>query len=311
MGSVAHWGSGLPPRERLPAAPALSFSQPEVRPALQHLVGAARANGGTIPRAVRALPLRDALRWLLLAESFEFYDVESTVSWSGVELPASRPARPMEAGARPQAVSGVIIAQDEGDRIAGAITSLLPCVEEVIVVDGGSKDDTVDIAASLGARVLRRAFDRFDHQRNAGLELVRTPWVISLDCDERLVQSTLPLIRRATTSACEVVMLNRLNFVGADPTPTHWPTSAPRLARRHVRFTGHVHEQVPLRSVLHMPLSLNPIFHWKPSANSLRNHIRYMKMLEPNSRELPGLEAELAAMPDDGDRNIPERFWRL
>ena len=50
-------------------------------------------------------------------------------------------------------ISVFIIAQNEADRIPPAIRSVIDWVDEVIVIDGGSEDDTVEVSENLGARV--------------------------------------------------------------------------------------------------------------------------------------------------------------
>lgn len=82
-------------------------------------------------------------------------------------------------------VTGLIIAQDEEKYIHKAIMNLRPNVKEVIVIDGGSKDRTVEIAKNLKCRVEHRKFDfDFSAQRNFGIECVTTEWVLWLDADE-------------------------------------------------------------------------------------------------------------------------------
>jgi len=61
-------------------------------------------------------------------------------------------------------------------------------VDDIVIVDGGSTDRTVDIAKQHGAQVYIRKFDNFSAQRRYSLEHVKTEWVLMLDADERVDQ---------------------------------------------------------------------------------------------------------------------------
>jgi len=82
------------------------------------------------------------------------------------------------------AISTVIIAQDEEDKIARAIRSAAPFSDEVLVVDGGSVDRTRAVAAAAGARVVSRAWSGFARQRNFAAGAARHDWIFWLDSDE-------------------------------------------------------------------------------------------------------------------------------
>ncbi|MFN8532295.1 MAG: glycosyltransferase family 2 protein [Dehalococcoidia bacterium] len=81
-------------------------------------------------------------------------------------------------------MTGVVIARDEATNIADCLHSLA-WADERLVVDSGSRDDTVAIARRCGARVKVRPFTNFAEQRNAALEWATTEWVFFLDADER------------------------------------------------------------------------------------------------------------------------------
>jgi len=84
-------------------------------------------------------------------------------------------------------VSLCLIARDEEATIGMTIKSVLALVDEVIVVDTGSKDNTRIIAEGYGARVLDVAWeDDFSLARNAALEGALCDWVLVLDADEFL-----------------------------------------------------------------------------------------------------------------------------
>lgn len=84
-------------------------------------------------------------------------------------------------------VSLCLIARDEEATIGSAIKSVLALVDEVIVVDTGSRDNTRIIAEGYGARVLEVPWaDDFSAARNAGLNEAVCDWVLVLDADESL-----------------------------------------------------------------------------------------------------------------------------
>ncbi len=84
-------------------------------------------------------------------------------------------------------VSLCLIARDEEASIGMTIKSVLALVDEVIVVDTGSKDNTRIIAEGYGARVLDVAWeDDFSLARNAALNEALCDWVLILDADEFL-----------------------------------------------------------------------------------------------------------------------------
>lgn len=92
-------------------------------------------------------------------------------------------------------LSGVIIAFNEADRIARCVGSLLSVCNEVVVLDSGSTDDTVAIAAAVGARVVQQPWLGYAAQKNAAIALAMHPWVLMLDADEWLDLDALAALR--------------------------------------------------------------------------------------------------------------------
>ena len=81
-------------------------------------------------------------------------------------------------------LSVLIRTLNEGDRIAQTIRSVSNLGAEIVVIDAGSKDDTVAIARSLGAVVYSNPWPGFGPQRRFGEEKCSWDYVLSLDADE-------------------------------------------------------------------------------------------------------------------------------
>lgn len=80
-------------------------------------------------------------------------------------------------------ITAAIIALNE-ERNLAALLPRLAWVDEVLVVDGGSSDATMEIARGHGCRVVQRRFDSFARQRNHAIGLAACDWILSLDADE-------------------------------------------------------------------------------------------------------------------------------
>lgn len=81
-------------------------------------------------------------------------------------------------------VSCFIIAKNEADRIARTIAAVASWVDEVVVIDSGSLDDTVKTAERAGARVIFNAWPGFGQQKRFGEDQCRNDWLLNLDADE-------------------------------------------------------------------------------------------------------------------------------
>jgi glycosyltransferase involved in cell wall biosynthesis len=82
-------------------------------------------------------------------------------------------------------MSVVIPTLNESAQIAEAVEDLT-WLDEIIVVDGGSTDDTRALAEGAGARVIVVTGETIAGQRNAGMAAARNAWVLALDADERV-----------------------------------------------------------------------------------------------------------------------------
>ncbi len=136
-----------------------------------------------------------------------------------------------------------MIVRDEAQRLQTCLDSVRGIVDEIVIVDTGSQDDTVAIAQQGGARVYHFPWqDDFAAARNAALGYVQSDWVLVLDADEILT----PLMQRALPQLCQqpewlAVTLLRQE-VGVVPPYTY----VSRLFRRHpqIYFQRPYHETI-------------------------------------------------------------------
>src|SRR5258705_2414456 len=82
-------------------------------------------------------------------------------------------------------LSAIIITKNAEELMADCIDSLDFC-DEIIVVDDGSKDRTVDLAKHLGAKTFSFISQDFAKLRDFGLKKAKGDWVFYVDSDERV-----------------------------------------------------------------------------------------------------------------------------
>jgi len=174
-------------------------------------------------------------------------------AWNEVGLdrdPATLAARtevapPPWAGREPR-LSLVMMVKDEAQKLGRCLDSVRSHVDEIVVVDTGSSDDTIEIARRFGARVVETPWtDDFSAPRNVGLEAATGDWVLVLDADEVLApgqgERLRELLRDARVAGYQLLLQNEYG----DGTKT-MGVAILRLFRRleGIEFTNRIHEQV-------------------------------------------------------------------
>lgn len=161
-----------------------------------------------------------------------------------------------------------MIVRDAARELDACLASCCSVVDEILIADTGSGDNTVDIARSFGARVVEVPWTNdFAAARNAALQGINSEWIVSLDADERLGSDAgirLPdLLRNRSVAGYQVSIRNYVlsanqrlwdrptqrNDRGPDYTqayPAYLEHHNVRLFRRDPRiyFVGRVHESV-------------------------------------------------------------------
>jgi tetratricopeptide (TPR) repeat protein len=147
-----------------------------------------------------------------------------------------------------QTLSLCMIVKDEEAMLGQCLEAVAPFVDEMIVVDTGSTDRTVEIAERHGARILRHTWTGdFAAARNVSFEAATCDWILYLDADEVLVDGDGPRLRALTGHTWrEALYLSETNHTGRLDDGTAVTHNALRLFRNRpeYRFEGRIHEQI-------------------------------------------------------------------
>jgi len=148
-------------------------------------------------------------------------------------------------------ISVFIIAVDEADRIARTITSVRDWVDEVLVIDSGSTDDTVKVSEAVGARVIYNPWPGYGQQKRFGEQQCKNNWLINLDADEvisPLLAKEIQNIFSSGTPAHQGYTMNIMEIFPGETRPSFFAhrVNAIRLYdRRFARFhNSTVHDTV-------------------------------------------------------------------
>ena len=138
----------------------------------------------------------------------------------------------------------VMIVRDEARCIERCLASARPWVDTMIVLDTGSRDDTVARARGAGAQVHHFEWvDDFAAARNAALELCDADWRLVLDADEWIASGAECLAAVRDSAANFIGQIQVTSHFGAGRDSGESPCWLPRVLPRGVRYRGRIHEQ--------------------------------------------------------------------
>jgi tetratricopeptide (TPR) repeat protein len=143
-------------------------------------------------------------------------------------------------------VSLCVIARDEEADLGRCLESVKDDVDEIVLVDTGSRDRTIEVARAHGARVVERAWDDdFSAARNASIEAATSEWILVLDCDEELAPSSRGSLRSAigTEKMGSIPAGFRLRLHNLTPPGEAVAYHEVRLTRLFRRTASHRYEQ--------------------------------------------------------------------
>lgn len=159
-----------------------------------------------------------------------------------------------EIGAPPQLSKGSVslslcmIVKDEADQLGDCLSQVRPVVDEIVVVDTGSTDDTREIARKLGARVFEFPWaNDFSAARNESLRRATGRYLLWLDADDRIDPEEIAKIQELK-AGLRPASLQAYYLLIQSASPLDGESSFYQLRlfpnKPGVRFEGRVHEQV-------------------------------------------------------------------
>lgn len=147
-------------------------------------------------------------------------------------------------------LSVVIVARDEERNIEACLESVR-WADELILVDAGSSDNTVELARRFNPRVLRREWEGFGPTKEFGVAQAAGDWILSLDADERvtpeLAEEIREVVRGGKSGFAGYMVRRRAYFLGRWMKHGGWyPGWVIRLFRRGNGLFDQalVHEQI-------------------------------------------------------------------
>jgi len=196
-----------------------------------------------------------------------------------------------------------MIVKNEERFLRGCLESVKGIVDEIVIVDTGSTDSTLDIAREFGAVIVEHAWtDDFSEARNVSLANATGNWALWMDADEELAPESRELLRQTMETAPADIGGYMMMFRNWLTSPERKPGTemaihhACRLFRRvpGVRFVGRIHEQ-NLRSLQELGYSyakqeglILDHFGYAGEIMTLRNkHERFIRMLHREVDENP------------------------
>jgi len=214
----------------------------------KNLVQLDRTLGRAAAATTRLRFLRAYLGATASAAEVRAWSAEITAAAERKDRRAAPAAVPSRAG-----VACAVVCQDEAAHIGPCLESAAWC-DEVVVVDGGSRDATVAIARPLATRVVENPWPGYRAQKQVALDATTEPWILSLDADERVTPELATEIRSALARVRDgvdgfaiprlVPYLGRWWYRGG-----WWPRHRIRLVRRGRAAWGGVdpHDRLEIR----------------------------------------------------------------
>ncbi|WP_202709049.1 glycosyltransferase [Sporosalibacterium faouarense] len=145
-----------------------------------------------------------------------------------------------------------MIVKNEENNLPRCLESIKDIVDEMIIVDTGSTDETVNIAKRYGAKVYSFKWNgNFSDARNFSLDKVSGDWILIMDADDELDQNDKPkVLSLLEDSKADIYFFQTLSYIGKKPGNDLVNNINIRLVRNNMgyRFHGAIHEQIKVEN---------------------------------------------------------------
>ncbi len=177
-----------------------------------------------------------------------------------------------------QPISAFIICQDEEQKIGSCLEQAAKIADEIIIVDSGSTDSTLEIAKKYTDKIYHRDWLGYGAQKNYALSKCSNEWVMSLDADEVLTDELIEEITHLDLAALAYKIARKL-FIGNKfiRWGGYYPDFQLRLFKKSLgKFSdAKVHESVKLSSDEVCPKLKHPLNHFSyKDLNEMQNAFR-------------------------------------
>jgi len=183
---------------------------------------------------------------------------------------------------RSSRISACLIVKDEEALLPKCLESIKGLVDEIIIVDTGSVDRTVEISESFGAKVYHHQWENdFSKHRNQSISYATSDWIFVIDGDEELIHWDLNTNSILCNESFDSIYVKVENIYGSGA-GTAWHYSI-RLFRNNgkIRYTGKVHNQlIGQQNSKHSTITLYHRGYCLEPENEERKYIRTKTLLE-------------------------------
>ncbi len=143
-------------------------------------------------------------------------------------------------------ISACMIVKNEEHFLPQCLRSIRDLVDEIVIVDTGSTDNTIQIAERFGARIYRHPWENdFSKHRNQSLSYAKGDWIFVIDADEKLDPASVPLVRNFLAKHNpEVISVYVRSYM--DRGKYYNEATSPRLFKNNIgmKYSGIVHNQL-------------------------------------------------------------------